>query len=285
MENKDQIKQLITLSTSIGENKAYIQGGGGNTSIKISNNLMAVKASGTKLKEMSFSQGYCVLDYKNLNKYLLSIKKDESDFSTKVDSFSLYNQGRPSIETGFHSLLGCCVAHSHSAYINVLLCSLEGKEIAKNLFPNSIWVDYGTPGIDLTISLREKTKKIKNILDERIVVFLENHGVIVSGPNYKSVLELHKEINATVIDKLALKSFAQNDLTSKNINKVIFPDQVVFTANKKLLRSTSGKETLLALNYILNEIVRLGLTPKYIDDHNIQILQNMESEKYRQSIA
>ena len=167
----------------------------------------------------------------------------------------------------------------------MLLCSLEGKEIAKNLFPNSIWVDYGTPGIDLTISLREKTKKIKNILDERIVVFLENHGVIVSGPNYKSVLELHKEINATVIDKLALKSFAQNDLTSKNINKVIFPDQVVFTANKKLLRSTSGKETLLALNYILNEIVRLGLTPKYIDDHNIQILQNMESEKYRQSIA
>ena len=39
MENKEEIEDLIKLSNSIGNIKAYIQGGGGNTSIKISDNL------------------------------------------------------------------------------------------------------------------------------------------------------------------------------------------------------------------------------------------------------
>lgn len=285
MENKEQIENLIKLSNSIGRNKAYIQGGGGNTSIKISDNLMAVKASGTKLKDMSFKKGYCILNYKELNKYLSTITKTEVNFSKKVNSFSILDQGRPSIETGFHSLLGSCVAHSHSAYLNVLLCSVEGKEILKKNFPNSIWVNYGTPGIDLTISLREKLKEIKNILNKKIIVFLENHGVIVSGPDYKAVLEIHEEINSSLKERLSLKPFTKNDISLNNIDKIIFPDQVVFTANKKLLRSSSGKENLVALNYILNEMHRLGLTPKYISNQNVEVLENMESEKYRQSIA
>lgn len=285
MENKEKIEDLIKLSNSIGNIKAYIQGGGGNTSIKISDNLMAVKASGTKLKDMSLEKGYCILNYKELNKYLSSITNNEVNFSKRVNSFSSFDQGRPSIETGFHSLLGSCVAHSHSAYLNVLLCSEEGKEILRKNFPNSIWINYDTPGIDLTISIREKIKKIKNILNKKIIVFLENHGVIVSGPDYKTVIETHEEINLAIKEKLSLKSFTTNDMSLDRIDKIIFPDQVVFTANKKLLHSSSGKENLLALNYIFNEMYRLGLTPKYISEQNVEVLENMESEKYRQSIA
>ena len=47
MKKQENIESLINISHQIGANISYIQGGGGNTSVKINNNLMAIKSSGT----------------------------------------------------------------------------------------------------------------------------------------------------------------------------------------------------------------------------------------------
>lgn len=47
LNSKEEIELFIKLSNALGTNKAYIQGAGGNTSIKLDNSdVTAIKASG-----------------------------------------------------------------------------------------------------------------------------------------------------------------------------------------------------------------------------------------------
>jgi len=59
---KDNIQDLVKISHYAAADVAYIQGGGGNTSIKLDDNRMAVKASGCKLSDMADKEGYVVVD-------------------------------------------------------------------------------------------------------------------------------------------------------------------------------------------------------------------------------
>ena len=50
--NNMNLKYLVNISNKIGKRCDYTQGGGGNTSVKIDSENMAIKASGSTLKEM-----------------------------------------------------------------------------------------------------------------------------------------------------------------------------------------------------------------------------------------
>jgi rhamnose utilization protein RhaD (predicted bifunctional aldolase and dehydrogenase) len=50
---KEMLKNLEYISKEVGLPIEYTQGGGGNTSVKLDNELMAVKASGFKLKQIN----------------------------------------------------------------------------------------------------------------------------------------------------------------------------------------------------------------------------------------
>ena len=65
MSLQEATKVLVKISKYVGENLAYIQGGGGNSSVKISSSEMIVKSSGTNLKDLSVSSGYCKVNHKN----------------------------------------------------------------------------------------------------------------------------------------------------------------------------------------------------------------------------
>ena len=77
---------------------------------------MAIKSSGIKLKKMSKIFGYTLIDYKSLN---LQIKnnKNKNNFSSIINEVSNPLYKRASIETGFHSILGSVVIHTHSILI------------------------------------------------------------------------------------------------------------------------------------------------------------------------
>ena len=76
-----------------------------------------------------------------------------------------YNSLRPSIETGFHSLLKKYVIHSHSVYSNILACSKSFEDLTMNLFKKDkfIIIPYFAPGTILT----------RNILKEYHNFFLK----------------------------------------------------------------------------------------------------------------
>ena len=63
-----------------------------------------------------------------------------------------YNSLRPSIETGFHSILKKYVIHTHSIYSNILACSKSFENLTATIFKNDdfIIIPYFPPGTILT---------------------------------------------------------------------------------------------------------------------------------------
>ena len=285
MKSLQQTKTLIDISHKVGKKISYIQGGGGNTSVKINKSLMVIKASGTNLKDMRIDKGQALVDFKKINKFLEGPEISEEDFSTKINSISRNKSQRPSIETGFHSLLGKFVIHTHSVYVNVLLCSEEGKKIIKELFPESLWVDYFSPGKNLTLAVKEKLKKTKKNRNEEKIVFLQNHGLIVSSETGLRSLEIHEQVNKKVKDHLKLTGFKVKSSFEINERKVLFPDQIVYLDGEAKTRSSAAKETLSAYSYIKQEIKNLNLSPKYLSEKDVLKIKNMDSEKYRKSLV
>jgi len=274
------------MSIKIGQEISYVQGGGGNTSVKLNNSKMAIKASGIKLKDMTQELGYSIVDYSLLNNYLDSPDSDDEKFSKKIASFVVETENRPSIETGFHSLLGQYVIHTHSAFVNVLTCSTEGYEEILKMFPNSIWVKYATPGRDLTIELK---KNIPCPLPEEGSIFLQNHGLIVWALSHEKAIEIHNNISETIKDLLGLTSFLfdSNTFHAPNTNQfeILFPDQAVYTIDEEgILKSVGAQETIYTYDYILTNIKRIGYSPSFLSKDEVDKILDMESEKYRQSI-
>ena len=70
MEKNKHLRNFSKVSIEIGKRISYVQGGGGNTSVKFNKSQMAIKASGVKLKDITHEQGFSVVDYSMLNQYL-----------------------------------------------------------------------------------------------------------------------------------------------------------------------------------------------------------------------
>ena len=286
MVKREHLRELAKISKQIGENPAYVQGGGGNTSVKFGDKQMAVKSSGLTLKEVTEIDGYSVVDFKAINSYLNNPDEDENDFTQKIRSFVIETDNRPSIETGFHALLGIYVIHTHSVYVNVLTCSVEGREILNRLFPQDVWVDYKTPGKELTIEIKNK---IRTSGDECKAVFLQNHGLIVWEKTADQVFNIHEEISNKIRQHLDLIEFDVEEETNQLLNihdsNILFPDQVIYTmAGEDILSTQGAKETISAYSYILSNIKMHSLTPRFVSKNESKVLLGMESEKFRQKV-
>ncbi len=212
---ENELKQFADMSQAIGNRADYAQGGGGNTSVKLDGNLMAVKASGYKLKDMKTDDGFVVIDFQKIRKYYDDVDlESDTDFYKDSTAFVKANavtlpglkEGmRASVEAGFHSLLYKNVIHTHSVYANLLTCTMEGHKIADKLFGDSeygyAWVPYITPGFDLTLG-------IKHILDDREtmpkIIFMESHGVLVTSDDYDECVQLHEMISEVILKELDL---------------------------------------------------------------------------------
>jgi len=283
---KNDIKDLIFISNKIGENVAYVQGGGGNTSVKIDKERMAIKASGFLLKNMTESDGYSIVDYGSINAYVDDCDLDEDIFAKKIKSFVLETNNRPSIETGFHAILDTYVIHTHSVYANVITCATEGEDIAKSLFPDSLWIKYATPGRELTLAIKNSISSKGNVK----IIFLQNHGIIVHGSTAKDVYDLHENINKSIMNYFNLlpATFLENDNDIKFDfirDHILFPDQVIYTlAGKQILKTMAAKETLWAYRFILSAIKESKLKAHFLPKEQAEILLSMESEKHRQEV-
>lgn len=251
-------KDIASIAKIIGSRPDYVQGGGGNVSIKLNDTKMAIKASGFRLEDLDSNIGLVDINYVHLRNFcqtppttsdLPSLIKNCDEVVTR----SIYQPEekgvlRPSIETGFHAILGDAVIHTHSVYANLLTCAEEGELIIKELFPEAIFIPYNTPGIALTYAIQEAKNK-----NDGDVFFLENHGLIAVGKNSKLAFDLHEKINNTIKKHLILDKVypslsldftdgfwvANSPYLSEFIRKnpelmtsiadtILFPDQVVY---------------------------------------------------------
>ena len=138
-KNQARLNEYVRMSVTAGSRPDYVQGGGGNTSCKLDDRQMAIKASGFRLDQIRVDQAYAVLDYQNLRDFygrsdpagFADVEKEGSaQARSAIISIDGLPQLRPSVEVGFHSLLDTYVMHTHPVYANLVTCCAEGRTMA-----------------------------------------------------------------------------------------------------------------------------------------------------------
>ena len=208
-KNKARLADYTRMSRTAGSRSDYVQGGGGNTSVKLDDRLMAIKASGYRLDQIAPDQAYAVLDYAALRSFYQNtdssaLEDVEASGSAQAKAATLPVDGlpalRPSVEAGFHSLLDTFVLHTHPVYANLVTCCSEGISVAQEALADigagHVFVPYINPGAQLTFSIGEaRNHKLSAENTKPAIIFMQNHGLIVTGPDADTCLKLHDEVN------------------------------------------------------------------------------------------
>ncbi len=240
------MQDLIDISLSVSLSPYYTQGAGGNTSVKIGDE-MYIKASGFFLKDIE--KGYVKLNYNQVSEHLncTNYTNPDAEFKADVENQIINPTGLlPSMETGFHAVLNSYVIHTHPLAVNVLLCSDDVESKLKNLFFDVpfLLLPYLNPGYPLSKSI---SNCIKQLPELPALIFLKNHGLIVHSKEKEQAILLHQlainrienqyQLNASLTYKLTLIEENEYTLQSNEIQSIIenpnllnnylFPDQAV----------------------------------------------------------
>lgn len=248
-ENKSDLSAFSEMSKTAGGRADYVQGGGGNTSVKLSGGLMAIKASGFCLADISPDNAYALINLEGLQKFYrenspetLSDVEKEGAACTKENTVVLdgMNPLRPSVEAGFHSILKKFVCHTHSVYANMCCCSLEMNEIAEKAFAGASYswgsVPYTDPGANLTFAIQDEIVRVKEKTgSEPAVILMQNHGLIVHGDDEKQVLSIHADANERLANAFGISGSSFPTVTVKPISEDLFEADVPYMT--KILKS------------------------------------------------
>ena len=198
------IQELLSLSHEVGrEDRGLAILGEGNTSVRLSDDTFAVKASGTCLGtlkaedtvECRFSSLLPLLEKKSMTDKEI----DDALLAARVDP----NAKKPSVEAVFHAWLLTLpgikyVGHTHATTVNQILCSPRARDFAVNrMFPDeivccssaSVLVPYTDPGLKLAQTIRHETEAFiqKHSIQPRVIL-IQNHGTITIGATWQAVL-------------------------------------------------------------------------------------------------
>ncbi|WP_315520909.1 class II aldolase/adducin family protein [Leptotrichia wadei] len=307
----NEIKNLIKLSKYAGMREDIIQAGGGNTSVKINDETMFIKSSGYQLSEMEENVGYSKVNYKKIVDYFKSHLEIKRSDEKELLENTLIQGKRPSIETFLHSITEKYTLHTHPLLINVFTSRKNGMKELKSMFPNSLIIDYQTPGIFLAKEFFDKFSKLENPQKANIV-FLKNHGLIVSGKNMDEVIELHESILETLENKLKvnmqayrnstflfkkLEDFIENNIvylcenrriknfiennSIKDVNYCFSPDSLIY-CNKKILLLNKNDDML---EVVKNHNLKYGnFNVVYFENELYIIAPNVKKAKEIESV-
>lgn len=202
------LKEFKNICKYTGERYDLVQAGGGNISFKY-RNLIFIKSSGYCLSDINMFEGYTVID---LNKLEVIFGK------------------KPSMEYLMHCKLKKWVIHLHPIQINKLLCNQEGKYFLNTLFPNSLIIDYVTPGKELFYQIN------KEYIDQEII-FLKNHGIIITGEYIDKIYILLEDVlnKVETVLNLDYQLYKNCNIISKLINEQFLDDEIITYKSDDLL--------------------------------------------------
>ena len=200
----EAIRELTQISHYAGMREDLVQAGGGNTSVKVSTDRMLIKASGYQLADVTAQSGYSAVNYRLIADFFKE-NQDRSlteEMGKQVLEESLIEGRRPSIETFLHAITDVLTLHTHPIAVNILAMRRDGMVTLKELFPDALIVGYKTPGVRLAQEYFCNMLQ-SHTLDSR-VIFLQNHGMIVTGKAAEEVIERNEKILQKIEDYLSL---------------------------------------------------------------------------------
>lgn len=245
------MNDFIYLSRYSGMREDLVQSGGGNSSVKLSPSHMLIKASGFQLAELNENIGWCetnpqiIVDFFSSDKNEITKESEKQLLTDSVLSCVANDdcgskQLRPSIEIFLHSITQKYTLHTHPTVVNILTATNKGWQTLKELFPEALFVDYATPGIKLAAEYFKTFKMFGKIPD---VIFLKNHGLVVSGKCGDFVKNTTEAILAKIEKYLRL------DLNRyHNSTKIYDIVQTVSVLKNKIVYLSQHQDVLKALN-------------------------------------
>lgn len=218
-----ELQQLIHLAKFAGGRFDLVQAGGGNISWKSKNNEIFIKKSGISMSEivsvnqcarLHTQEVFAILNNQTLLNET-SKKAREETAEKLLAKTNLTPDIRPSIEVYLHVMLFAFTLHTHPIAVNNLVIRKDAKDIVESLFPDSVFVDYATPGIELAIALKEAVSRYetKNKRQPHLI-FLKNHGLIVSANHVEEVEQLTDAV-VTKIEQTLQISYERYRLASR----------------------------------------------------------------------
>ncbi len=290
MSELPKLKNFLALKDYLNNRIDYLQGAGGNISEKVEGGLMVIKSSGVEIKEINQKYGYSLVRHKKISdkfsKLPLEITKEQDEstvsfINNQTIHLPKYNSLRPSIETGFHSILKKYVIHTHSVYSNILACSKSFENLTATIFKNDdfIIIPYFPPGTILTRNiLKEYNNFFKMNKKYPGIIFLKNHGIIVHSNLAEQAIMLHEYVTKKLCDYFKIKTsdfptvflyektssnfeshnrFLLNYFEKKKIinqdyfNETLFPDQTVYFKDNISFDINKNKKVIIQKGKII----------------------------------
>lgn len=257
------IQDLIDISHYAARHPDWVQGGGGNCSVK-SGARMIIKASGFFLEEVTADHGFVFMDLKS--------EKPEGSL-------------RPSMEYPLHLLLNRFVIHTHPAPLGALVCSAEGREAFRQHFPEKhfFWIPYATPGRKLFEKVRETLAGAAAGSGPR-VLFLENHGLFAAAETKDETRRLHEEAIRRCEQLLPAGESDSLGLA----HQYLTPDHAVYDHMDRTKLSEKQRLCQQELDAfsrdVLGRIRAKGWTPRFLELGAVAELLGMEEERYRREL-
>lgn len=271
---------FVKISKYAGMREDLVQAGGGNSSCKLEGNKMVIKASGFQLADVTDTSGYAIVDARKIRDaflYAENLDKMTEAESKKILEEAFVEGARPSIETFLHAISGKYTLHTHSIVVNALTCRKNWKDELTVLFKEALYVPYATPGVELAKAFFEAYKEY-GIDKTPEIVFLQNHGLVVSANTADDVIAKTEEVVKTIEDYLRCDFSSYHNLT--DIWK-LFPDKIVWqVTDKNVLDMFLQENKLWDYTFCPDCVVFLGKKALVLPDRLSKAYVETFREKY-----
>ncbi|HEY6684732.1 MAG TPA: class II aldolase/adducin family protein [Propionibacteriaceae bacterium] len=160
MTAANDLTDLVQLSRTLGEPwRRFAILAEGNTSQRVAEDQLAVKATGRSLRHAS-AEDFVVVSLRRLSDIVDDSQAGDAEVARYFDELEIEQGMRPSVEALLHVVCvldagGTAVAHTHPESVNALLCSDRADVLAgPPIFPDQVvvigrralLVSYSDPG-------------------------------------------------------------------------------------------------------------------------------------------
>jgi rhamnose utilization protein RhaD (predicted bifunctional aldolase and dehydrogenase) len=198
------LEELVSLSRSLGEPaRGLAILAEGNTSHRLPDGLLAVKATGRSLRDAAPAD-FVLVDPEPLSRLVDDPDAGDDAVAALFDQVQHEQGARPSVEALLHVVCvldtdATWVAHTHPESVNALLCSDRAELLAERpLFPDQVvvvgrralLVPYLDPGVVLARRVRAMLVEHTARWGPPRAVYLRNHGMVALGTTAVQTLQV-----------------------------------------------------------------------------------------------
>ena len=235
MTSAHNLTDLIQLSRTLGEPwRRLAILAEGNTSQRIAEDQLAVKATGRSLANAS-AEDFVVVSLRRLSDIVDDPHAADADVARYFDEVEIEQGMRPSVEALLHVVCvvdagATTVAHTHPESVNALLCSDRAEVLAgPPIFPDQVvvigrrglLVPYADPGVVLAREVGVRLAEHAREWGTPRVIYLQNHGLVVLGSSAVQALQLTEmadKVSRVLAATLALGSVVP--MTDESVERI-----------------------------------------------------------------